>query len=264
MKIPTSGSIILATLAISSSSASLAAPTGDPNTGHDGSLQHAGQAMENEERADNSMMDRDSESELEARDIPILSDILGGLPVVGPLLKPLLASQCAPSGNDPNAQGADSDPAAMARLQDAIGTVSSALAGIIPTGAPMSGLPSLPSGLPIPGGAPLQNIAGAQEVDSGPGGNPNDPGANPSGSALPFPGPTPSATPQPAAAGEASNSGSFLISPTTTVAEAQEAAPTQDPDYLSTAPASEPTSPGVPSGPPNTPVPVNAAPSASE
>jgi len=60
MKIPTSSSIILATLAISSSSASLAAPTGDStsHTGRADQLHHAGQAMENDEMTDAGLMER--------------------------------------------------------------------------------------------------------------------------------------------------------------------------------------------------------------
>ncbi|TEB38730.1 hypothetical protein FA13DRAFT_1785028 [Coprinellus micaceus] len=264
MKIPSSSSVILATLAISSSSASLAAPTGEvQNNGSSLQQPHARQVMDNEEKADAHMMERDLEdSALEARDLPILSEMLGSLPVVGPMLKPLLVAECS----DPNsAQAASSDPAALQRLEDAIGTVSSALTGIMPTGVPVAGLPlPLPSGMPnaVPGGAPTGAIPifGAKGVDddSDPG---NPPASTPDALSPGSPYPSGAPSPDAAAAADPSDGGSFLISPTTTIATAEEAtsAP-QDPDYLSAGDAGTPTSPGVPSGPPNTPVPVNTAP----
>ena len=67
MKIPASSSLILATLAISSSSASLAAPTGDGTT--EGSLSqirgqaeqqhHTNRTLENEDKPDGGLMERD-------------------------------------------------------------------------------------------------------------------------------------------------------------------------------------------------------------
>lgn len=272
MKIPTSSSIVLATLAISSSSASLAAPTGDATTGHGSSLQNARQVTETEEMADSGMTEIETGEQLEARDLPLLSGIIGSIPVVGPLITPLLAAQCG-DPNNPNSQ-ANHDPAAVQRLQDAINTVSSVLSGVMPTGVPLPGLPiALPSGLPIPGGLPL---LGAKGVDPEAPGDPNSP-QNSTSSVPPASDPMstawPSASsdmPQPAAAGETTTTnsteatntsdGSFLISPTTTIANAQDASSTADPDYLSATPTAGSTSSGGPSGPPNTPVPVETSP----
>jgi hypothetical protein len=160
------------------------------------------------------------------------------------MLQHMLMSQC-PDPNDPSSQAVNApDPAELQRIQDAVSTMSSALAGIMPTGAPIPGLSGpFPTGAPVP--FPLSND------DNGV--DPNAPGASPSG------GPSDAtATPAPvAAAADGDGDGSFLISPTTTVANAEEAAPTpsQDPAYLSGA-ADSGTSPGVP---PNTPVPVATA-----
>ena len=187
---------------------------------------------------------------LEARDGSLLSDIISPLPVLGPLLKPFLEAQCS----DPNsAQAASSDPAALQRLQDAVGTVSSALTGLMPTGVPVVGLPlPVPSGMPnAPGGAPTGAVPifGAKGVDSD--SDPSSPAASPSDTLSP---------------------GLLILRPT-----APTAAPCYSPHhnhrqrrgrkfcssrkaYLSAGDAGAPTSAGVPSGPPNTPVPVNSAP----
>jgi hypothetical protein len=186
--------------------------------------------------------------------MPVLSGILRTVPMIGPILEHLLIEQC-PDPNDPSSQAVNApDPAELQRIQDAVSTMSSALAGIIPTGAPIPGLPgSLPTGAPVP--LPLSND------DNGV--DPNAPGASPSG------GPSDAtATPAPAAAaadGDGDGDGSFLISPTTTVANAEEAVPTsQDPAYLSgAADSGTPTSPGLPAGPPNTPVPAGTAPASN-
>ncbi|RXW22672.1 hypothetical protein EST38_g3185 [Candolleomyces aberdarensis] len=259
MKIPASSSLILATLAISSSSASLAAPTGDGTA--EGSLSqirgqaehqhHANQTLENEDRADGGLVERDLE--VDAQGMPAVLSILDGLPVLGGLLRPLLAAQC-PDPSNPSSQGNNApDPAEIQRLQDAVSTVSSVLAPMLPIGTHIPDLPGMPShsGLPLP----LSN--------DNSGADPSAPGADPSDAP-----PDANATPAPAvaaAAGEdaspASN-GSFLISPTTTVANAEEASstPSQDPTYLSgAADSGTPTSPGVPAGPPNTPIPVSSA-----
>ena len=135
--------------------------------------------------------------------------------------------------------------------------MSSALAGVIPTGSLIPELP-LPTGA-LPGSP--ANLVPLSNGDNG--GDPNAPGASPSG------GPsdataTPAAVAAVAATGD--GDGSFLISPTTTVANAEEAGPTpsQDPAYLSgAADSGAPTSPGVPAGPPNTPVPAGTAPASN-
>ncbi|KAJ3496071.1 hypothetical protein NMY22_g19859 [Coprinellus aureogranulatus] len=139
MKIPASSSLILTTLALSSSSASLAAPTGEVPTSTSSSLHHpnAGQAMENEEKADGHMVERDSENNsIETRTPGLVIDVLGKIPVVGPMVVPMLAKECSPNSNDPEAS--EADPAALQRLQDAVGTLSSILSGVLPTGVPVA------------------------------------------------------------------------------------------------------------------------------
>ena len=196
--------------------------------------------------------------------------------MVGPLIKPLLVKEC-PDPNTPSAEAVEHDPAQMQRLQDAVSTVSSALAGIIPTGAPIPGLPiavpgaiasAVPVTVPVPG---LLSEPAAGDAEPDPAASLSTSGANEAATSGPTEtglrsnpeAPTPVAVGDPSSNNDPSSDvSSFLISSTTTVANVEEASPTQDSDYLSTEPAGTdtPMSPGVPGGPPNTPVPAASAP----
>ncbi|KAG5654160.1 hypothetical protein H0H81_006872 [Sphagnurus paluster] len=161
MRIPSSSSFILAaTLAVSSSTPSLAAPAGESSEGgmtSSSSNHHiasrtgpvTGRAEQQDEVADQSSS---TNQEIEGRD---LLDILCGLPVVGGAVDPLLVTLGAHCGGF----GAESMQAAMAgsdfdaesteKFASAVGVVSSILASA--------------SGLPVVGGvvgAPAAVVTG--------------------------------------------------------------------------------------------------------
>ncbi|KAG2022732.1 hypothetical protein CC2G_000460 [Coprinopsis cinerea AmutBmut pab1-1] len=260
MKIPTSSSILLATLAISSSSTSLAAPApvGESGLVSSQSTKDARDAYHGDEGgADGSMLARSEDNNLEARGNGMVSDILAGLPIVGPIAKALLVKDCPPPGTASAESVSEED---LANLQNAVDTVNGALSGILPISPPVpvpsDALGGLVSMIPAP--APMKSAIAGLSDDGGEPDSSNQPSEAASSDVV---GPTPTGDVGAAQATEPSGTGSsFLISPTTTIA-AEGADETQSPSestFLSSSDAANvaeatPTSPGVPAGPPNTP-----------
>ncbi|KAH6917076.1 hypothetical protein BKA70DRAFT_1417850 [Coprinopsis sp. MPI-PUGE-AT-0042] len=249
MKIPASSSIILATLAISSSSSTLAAPTG---TGETSSDVDSSQSSSQPSSTMIPGMDEDggdgvNKRDLEERGSGMVSDILAGLPVVGPLAKALLVKECPPpdSASAESFSVSDDD---LARLQSAVDTVSGALNGVLPGSVGPVPLPTgAVGGIPSMAPAPLQSAVAGMAVDGSSSTQAQSSDATPTSISAP------GADAEAANADEGSSDSSFLISPSTTVARAEAANETATP-------SSPPPSPGVPSGPPNTPAMPEATP----
>ncbi|KAF5312253.1 hypothetical protein D9619_002766 [Psilocybe cf. subviscida] len=128
MKLPASSSIFLATLAISSSSSCLAAPTGDTSTSHaitsSSSTSHLDGAS-----SEGHVQPRSEEyANIEARGgvFEGVKAIASGLPVVGPLLGHLLEV------NNPSPQDLAALQAAADEVTRAIGTVGNTLNSTLP------------------------------------------------------------------------------------------------------------------------------------
>lgn len=187
----------------------------------------------------------------------MVSDILAGLPIVGPLARALLVKDC-PNPDGPSAESADGvSQDDLARLQNAVDTVSGALNGMLPISGP------IPSGtvggaasmIPVPD--PVKSaIAGVADTD------PEQP--SPTDSAAFSDAPTPTGDAGAAAAGDDSQpNSSFLISPTTTVANAEAAGETPVASNSDSGGNNQAT-PTVPSGPPNTPAMPETTPDPSQ
>ncbi|TFK26654.1 hypothetical protein FA15DRAFT_667126 [Coprinopsis marcescibilis] len=259
MKIPTSSSILLATLAISSSSTSLAAPTPNGDGSNDGSMtvsqsnSHIRTVyMESDDGGDTRMAERAMEDgKLKPRTGVNVIDVLVGLPLVGPMAKALLLKEmkdCPPPDGPSSQSFEEVSPDELARLQGVVDTVSSALSGVLPISAPVP----VPTG--IVGGVasmapatPIQSAIAGVADSEGDDNSGNQPSQSASAS-----GDIPAPSGEAGAASEndpSQGDSSFLISPTTTVADAEQADATMDP---SDAPSPTAT-PTVPAGPPNTP-----------
>lgn len=246
MKIPASSSIILATLAISSSSSALAAPTGTAETSSDvdPSQNSAQPSSTIVPGVDEDGGEGANKRNLEERGPGMVSDILAGLPVVGPLAKALLVKECPPP-DSASAQSLSVSGEDLARLQSAVDTVSGALSGVLPTGVPISLVPTGAIASMVP--APLQSVIAGMAVDGSSSTEPPPSDATPTTTIS-----APTNDAEAAGANDGDSDSSFLISPSTTVARAEAA--------NETAPSSPPPSPGVPSGPPNTPAMPEATP----
>ncbi|KAH9486423.1 hypothetical protein JR316_0000487 [Psilocybe cubensis] len=232
MKIPSSSSILLAGLAISSSSSCLAAPTGDGNHDVDisssSSTSYASSSVapaayptgvNAEERSDTIRQRAPQFNKLAARDdAATVMGMLDGLPIVGPLLKTVMSnlSQTSKALDVESNDSGQLDAQSMQALRNAVDEVTRIIQSATGQGGP--------------GNATLPNAPVSAQSDG-------------DGSGI-------------GAAANQSASGSGAA-PTPTQATAADDGPdtTANVSTSSTSASATPSSPPMPGNPPNTPTP---------
>ncbi|KAF9566930.1 hypothetical protein CPC08DRAFT_719592 [Agrocybe pediades] len=242
MRIPTSSSILFASLAISSSSTCLAAPTGDPpqdsistsGTSHISSINSNAVPRAFPEGIPHYERDASDTQYLQSRDVSALVGLIGSIPVVGNALANAIRGLIPGSGGA-GAQSLDAqsiDQQTLDAIQNGIAQLTHALNGTT-AGTPVSGV----GGAAAPIVSNISGVLSNSDTSDASGSN------NPSGSAS-MSVPASSSTPYPSAAAAAADDGSATSSSAS---------------YSSSA-ATPSASPQMPGNPPNTPtqaLPVN-------